>query len=47
MAALNVSAPKFRFQDRIERAAVEIKRAADELSGVLGGPAQAAAVGRG
>ena len=47
VAALNVSAPKFRFQDRIERAAAEIKRAADELSGVLGGPAQAAAVGRG
>jgi len=36
VAALNVSAPKFRFADRIEAAGAEIRRTADRLSGQLG-----------
>jgi IclR family KDG regulon transcriptional repressor len=36
IAALNVSAPKFRFEDRLEPAGVEIERAAGELSLRLG-----------
>lgn len=36
VAALNVSAPKFRFGDRMALAAQSIKAAAEELSGQLG-----------
>jgi IclR family KDG regulon transcriptional repressor len=36
VAALNVSGPTFRLADRLEVAAVEVKRAADELSTRLG-----------
>jgi DNA-binding IclR family transcriptional regulator len=36
VAALNVSAPKFRLDERLEDAGREIKRVADELSGLLG-----------
>jgi DNA-binding IclR family transcriptional regulator len=36
VAALNVSAPKFRLGGRLERAGREVKKAADELSGLLG-----------
>lgn len=36
VAALNVSAPKFRFGERLEDAGKEVKRAADELSALLG-----------
>jgi IclR family transcriptional regulator, KDG regulon repressor len=36
LAALNVSAPKFRLGERLEAAAQEVKRAADELSALLG-----------
>ncbi len=36
VAALNVSAPKFRFDGRLESAGREVKRAADELSALLG-----------
>lgn len=36
VAALNVSAPKFRLGERLEAAAQEVKRAADELSVLLG-----------
>jgi len=36
VAALNISAPKFRFGSRLESAGQEIKLVADELSGVLG-----------
>ena len=35
-AALNVSAPKFRLGERLETAGKEVKRAADELSTLLG-----------
>lgn len=35
-AALNVSAPKFRFGDRLETAGARVKSAADELSMALG-----------
>ena len=35
-AALNVSAPKFRLGERLEAAGEEVKRAADELSTLLG-----------
>jgi DNA-binding IclR family transcriptional regulator len=37
-AALNVSAPKYRFAERIEGAAQEVVRAAAELSATLGAP---------
>ena len=37
IAALNVSAPRFRFDDRLERAALRVVEAADELSAVIGG----------
>ncbi len=36
VAALNVSAPKFRLGERLETAGQEVKRAADELSALLG-----------
>jgi len=36
VAALNVSAPKFRLGGRLESAGREVKRAADELSALLG-----------
>ncbi len=36
VAALNVSAPKFRLGERLELAGQEVKRAADELSALLG-----------
>jgi IclR family KDG regulon transcriptional repressor len=36
VATLNVSAPKFRFGERLEAAGREVKRAADELSALLG-----------
>jgi len=36
VAALNVSAPKFRLGERLETAGKEVKRAADELSTLLG-----------
>ena len=36
VAALNVSAPKFRLGERLEGAGEEVKRAADELSALLG-----------
>lgn len=36
-AAINVSAPKFRFGDRLESAAAEVRKAADELTLVLAG----------
>ena len=36
VAALNVSAPKFRLGERLETAGEEVKRAADELSALLG-----------
>lgn len=38
VAALNVSAPKFRLGERLESAGQEVKRAADELSALLGWP---------
>jgi IclR family transcriptional regulator, KDG regulon repressor len=38
VAALNVSAPKFRLGERLEEAGNEVKRAADELSALLGWP---------
>src|SRR3712207_102182 len=36
VAALNISAPKFRLGERLETAGQEVKRAADELSALLG-----------
>jgi IclR family KDG regulon transcriptional repressor len=36
VATLNVSAPKFRLGERLETAGKEVKRAADELSALLG-----------
>jgi DNA-binding IclR family transcriptional regulator len=36
VAALNVSAPKFRLGERLETAGKKVKRAADELSVLLG-----------
>jgi DNA-binding IclR family transcriptional regulator len=36
VAALNVSAPKFRLGERLEDAGGEVKKAADELSMLLG-----------
>jgi IclR family KDG regulon transcriptional repressor len=38
VAAVNVSAPGFRFGDRLEAAAVRVAAAADALSAVIGGP---------
>jgi IclR family transcriptional regulator, KDG regulon repressor len=38
VAALNVSAPKFRLGGRLEGAGREVKKAADELSALLGWP---------
>jgi DNA-binding IclR family transcriptional regulator len=39
VAALNVSAPRFRFDDRLEEAAERLVVAADGLSVAIGGPA--------
>jgi IclR family transcriptional regulator, KDG regulon repressor len=39
LAALNVSAPRFRFDDRLEDAAVRVVAAADRLSAALAGTA--------
>ena len=36
VAALNISAPQFRFEDRLDAAGEETRRAADELSSRLG-----------
>jgi DNA-binding IclR family transcriptional regulator len=47
VAALNVSAPKFRLGGRLEGAGREVKKAADELSALLGwssGPGDATGV---
>ncbi len=41
VAALNVSAPKFRFAKRLPRAGKQVKSAADELSTALGWDARA------
>ncbi len=41
VAAVNVSAPRFRFDDRLEDAAVRVAAAADTLSAAIGGPAGA------
>ena len=41
VAAVNVSAPRFRFDDRLEDAAVRVAAAADALSAAIGGPAGA------
>ncbi len=43
VAALNVSAPKFRFAKKLPRAGKQVKAAADELSSALGWGARAAA----
>jgi len=43
VAALNVSAPRVRFEDRLEVAALRVVAAAGDLSAVLGGPAATAA----
>ena len=43
VAALNVSAPRFRFDDRLEDAALRVVAAAGELEAVIGGPAATAA----
>ncbi len=40
-AAVNVSAPKFRFGERLEAAGLRVKSAADELSAALGWRAEA------
>ena len=37
VAAVNVSAPRFRFDDRLEQAALRVVAAADALSAVVGG----------
>jgi IclR family transcriptional regulator, KDG regulon repressor len=37
VAAVNVSAPRFRFDDRLEQAALRVVAAADTLSAVIGG----------
>jgi IclR family transcriptional regulator, KDG regulon repressor len=42
VAALNVSAPRFRLDDKLEDAALRVVVAADGLSAVIGGPAGAA-----
>ena len=47
VAALNISAPKFRLGGRLENAGREVKKAADELSALLGwssGPGDATGV---
>jgi IclR family KDG regulon transcriptional repressor len=44
VAALNVSAPKFRFGRKLPRAGKQVKAAADELSAALGWDARAAAM---
>ncbi len=36
VAAINVSAPAFRFADRVEQAGEEVRTAATELSNALG-----------
>ena len=46
VAALNVSAPKFRFAKELPRAGKRVKSAADELSTTLGWDARAATTGR-
>jgi IclR family KDG regulon transcriptional repressor len=43
VAALNVSAPRFRFDDRLEEAAVRVLGAADTLSAAIGGRSAVAA----
>jgi DNA-binding IclR family transcriptional regulator len=43
VAAVNVSAPAFRFGDRLEEAAAAVVAAAAELSGALGAPRRSAA----
>jgi IclR family KDG regulon transcriptional repressor len=43
VAALNVSAPRFRFDDRLEEAAVRVREAADVLSAAIGGRSAVAA----
>jgi IclR family KDG regulon transcriptional repressor len=43
VAAVNVSAPAFRFAQRLEEAATAVTAAADELSADLGAPRQSAA----
>jgi IclR family KDG regulon transcriptional repressor len=43
VAAVNVSAPAFRFAQRLEEAAAAVVAAADELSAELGAPRQSAA----
>ena len=43
VAALNVSAPRFRFDDRLEEAALRVLEAADTLSTAIGGPGAVAA----
>jgi DNA-binding IclR family transcriptional regulator len=42
VAAVNVSAPAFRFAQRLEEAAAAVKAAAAELSASLGAPRQSA-----
>ncbi|MBA2383966.1 MAG: IclR family transcriptional regulator [Actinobacteria bacterium] len=44
VAALNVSAPKFRFSKELQRAGVQLKLAADELSASIGWTAEGAPV---
>jgi DNA-binding IclR family transcriptional regulator len=46
VAALNLSAPRFRFDDRLDAAAARVVEAADELSRAIGGVGMAAAAGR-
>ena len=41
VAAVNVSGPRFRFDDRLEDAAIRLVVAADALSAAIGGPARA------
>jgi DNA-binding IclR family transcriptional regulator len=43
VAALNVSAPRFRFDDRLEKAASRVLEAADVLSAAIGGRSAVAA----
>ena len=43
VAAVNVSAPAFRFADRLEEAAIAVAAAAAELSADLGAPRRSAA----
>jgi IclR family KDG regulon transcriptional repressor len=47
VAAVNVSAPRFRFASRVEEAGVATKAAADRLSARLGAPLSAVAQRRG